>query len=334
MKIDVIIPAYKAQNTMLRALSSIAMQDIKDDIEVTIVNDADGIGYQKFVDMFSPYMKIREIVMPENGGPGDARQFGIDNTSNELLSFIDADDTYATAFSLRCLRDNLLKEPQNACCFSSFMEDQKTMFVPHQNDSVWMFGKIYKRDFIKKYGIRFKEGSRANEDAGFNMQCKLFSNPNEQIKYISDICYFWHFKEDSITRINDAQYSYDQSFVGYTENMIYALMYAEKINPFNPALLQQKVFIMCNLYECFIEAVARDKRFIEQNYNSCKLYYEAIYREIDAKITDEVLSEVYNEVMRNAYGMNKLVRIIPEIGIKEFLEKLRKDESYIVKTDA
>lgn len=44
-KIDIIIPAYKAQNTLLRTLSSIASQEIVDDVEVTIVNDADGIGY-------------------------------------------------------------------------------------------------------------------------------------------------------------------------------------------------------------------------------------------------------------------------------------------------
>ena len=63
MKIDVIIPAYKAQGTILRTLSSIAEQAILDDVEVTIVNDHDGIGYKKFVDMFKPYMKIRELLI-------------------------------------------------------------------------------------------------------------------------------------------------------------------------------------------------------------------------------------------------------------------------------
>ena len=57
-RIDVIIPAYKAQNTILRTLSSIALQNIVEDIDVTIVNDADGIGYKKYVDMFSPFMNI------------------------------------------------------------------------------------------------------------------------------------------------------------------------------------------------------------------------------------------------------------------------------------
>ena len=63
-KIDIIIPAFKAQNTILRTLSSIACQSILNDIEVTIVNDACPNGnYKKFVDMFSPYMQIKEIKM-------------------------------------------------------------------------------------------------------------------------------------------------------------------------------------------------------------------------------------------------------------------------------
>ena len=93
-KIDVIIPAYKAQNTILRTLSSIAEQEILDDLEVTIVNDADDIGYKEFVDMFSPYMKIKEITMKKNGGPGEARQHGLENTTNPFITFIDNRSDY------------------------------------------------------------------------------------------------------------------------------------------------------------------------------------------------------------------------------------------------
>lgn len=323
MKIDVIIPAYKAQNTIIRTLSSIAMQSIVKDLKITIVNDCDGEGYQHFVDMFSPYMDIQEIVMKKNGGPGDARQYGIDHTDNPLLTFIDADDTFAGAYALHILRESLLKEKENACVFSSFIEENvNNTFITHTNDGVWMFGKIYKRDFINKYKIRFKEGSRANEDAGFNMICKLVNNPNEKIKYIPDTTYFWHFKEDSITRINKGQYSYDQSYVGYTDNMIYALKYVEGMNPFNQQLMLTKVMIMCNLYEYWIETDARDKRFVEQNLGCAKRFYNEVYKEIEPKIKDEVLAEVYNEIMRSAYIGNKLFKIIPSVGIKDFLKQL------------
>ena len=324
-KIDIIIPAYKAQNTILRTLSSIALQEVVNDIEVTIVNDADGIGYKNFVDMFSPFMKIREIVMDKNGGPGDARQYGIDHTENPLIMFIDADDTFSGAFAIKTLRLQLLSDPRNACCFSQFLEDQQVTYIGHPNDTVWMFGKMYRRDFLKRYDIRFLPGSRSNEDGGFNMICKLCSNQNEQIKFIQDITYYWHFKEDSITRVNNAQYSYDRSFVGYTNNMIYAIKHAEKMCPFNGSIMQQKVLVLCNLYEYYIETEERDKRFIEQNWNCCRKYYAQVYREIKDKINDKIFSEIYNEIMRNCYMGNKLYGIVPRIGIKEFLDQLEKE---------
>lgn len=266
-KIDIIIPAYKAQDTILRTLSSIAMQEIVEDVDVTIVNDCDGIGYQKFIDMFGPYMSIKEIVMEKNGGPGDCRQYGYNNTKNPLVTFIDADDTFAHAFALKILRNQLLVEPENACCFSSFLEDQRVTYLNHQADSVWMFGKLYKRAFIDRYQIHFPSDSRSNEDNGFNMMCKLCANQNEKIKYIQDITYYWHFKEDSITRKDNANYSYNGSFRGYTQNMIEALQHAEKMSPFNGQILQQKILIMCNLYEYWLETGVRDSRYEDQTGN-------------------------------------------------------------------
>ncbi len=326
-RVDVIIPAYKAQDSILRTLSSIATQTNVADLDVTIVNDADGIGYKKFVDMFSPFFSIREIVMEKNGGPGDARQYGLDNTTNPIVTFIDADDTFSGAFALKTLYVHLLAEPQTACCFSNFLEEGEGIYTQHPNDTVWMFGKVYKRAFLKKYDIHFLPGSRANEDNGFNMLCKLCSNNMEQIKFIPDITYYWHFKEDSITRKNNCEYSYGGSFPGYTENMIYAIKEAEKRVPFNGNIMQQKVSILCNLYEYYIETEERDKRFIEQNWNSCLKYYKEIYREIRNKITDAIFSQVYNDVMRNCYAGDKLHGIIPRIGIKEFLDKLEEDAS-------
>lgn len=326
-KIDIIIPAYKAQNTIIRTLSSIASQEVVDDVEVTIVNDADGVGYQKFVDMFSPFFKIREITLETNGGPGVARQKGLSETTNPLVTFIDADDTFSGAFALKTLRLQLLAEPYNACCFSAFLEDQRTTYINHPNDTVWMFGKLYKRDFLKRYDIHFPPNSRANEDNAFNMMCKLCANQNEQIKFIQDITYYWHFKEDSITRRDNANYSYNGSFVGYTDNMIYAIKESEKRAPFNGNIMQQKVMIMCNLYEYWLETGVRDARYEKQNWDCCVNFYKEIFKDIREKIPENILADCYNDVMRNCYMGNKMFGIIPKMGFKEFLNKLEEDSN-------
>ena len=195
------------------------------------------------------------------------------------------------------------------------------MYVAHNQDTIWMFGKLYRRDFLDLHNIKMND-TRANEDNGFNMLCKLLCDQYHQIKFIPDVVYYWHTNENSITRINNCQYSYDQSFVGYTENMIWAFKEAEKRNPFNGTILYEKVATLMNLYEYFIETEVRDPRFVEQNWGHCKLYYKEIYREVKDKIPEKAFIEAYNNVIRNTYMGDKLNGIIPSMGIYEFINKL------------
>lgn len=328
-KIDIIIPAYKAQGTILRTLSSIACQSILDDLEVTIVNDCCPNGdYKKYVDMFSPFMKIREIKLAENGGPGLARQYGIDNTHNQYFTCIDADDTFSGALALETLRAGIQLNPAIQCCVGTFVQiNENLQLIPHQNDMVWMFGKIYKRDFINKYNIRFND-TRANEDTGFNTIVRILcnNNPNEIVHWINETVYYWHEKKDSITRINDCQYSFDQSFCGWTDNMIYAINHTKKIQPFNGYVDQWTLECMLQLYSYYIETVARNPIFSAQNWEYVKKFYHSCYKKIEANITEEMLAFSYSMLMQEKSKSGVLTGIIPCMGIREFFDRLHTEE--------
>ena len=328
-KIDIIIPAYNAQGTILRTLSSIACQSILDDLEVTIVNDCCLNGdYSAFVSMFEPYMSIREIKMPRNGGPGQARQFGIDQTGNQYFTCIDADDTFAGALALEELRAGIQLNPAIQCCVGTFVQlNGGLQLVPHQNDMVWMFGKLYKREFIDRYKIRFNE-TRANEDTGFNTIVRLLcsNNPNEIVHWISEVVYYWHEKTDSITRINNGQYSYDQSFCGWTDNMIYAIETAKRIQPFNGAIDQWTLECMIQLYSYYIETIARAPVFAEQNWEYTKKFYHACYRKIEPNVTEEMLGMAYSMTMQGKFAGGSMLGIIPCMGIHEFMDKLHQED--------
>lgn len=328
-RIDVIIPAYKAHGTLLRTLSSITEQTVLKDVDVTIVNDACPEGdYSKFVKMFSPYMNIREIGLSENGGPGVARQYGIDNTKNEFFTCIDADDTFCGSLALEIMREGIKIDPSVKCCSASFLqlgENLQTM-VGHANDMVWMFGKMYRREFIEHYKIRFNE-TRANEDTGFNTIVRLLcDNPQEQVRFLGECVYYWHHKEDSITRINECQYSYDQSFCGWTDNMIYAVDHVKKYKPFSGAVSQHIVSTLLNLYYYYIETVARKPVFAEQNWEYVKKFYHHCYKRIEDDISDEVLSGMFSMCSQEKWASGSLLGIVPHIGIHEFIEKLKTEE--------
>jgi glycosyltransferase involved in cell wall biosynthesis len=114
-----------------------------------------------------------------------ARQYGLDNTSNGYITFIDADDTFNGAFALKALRNGIeVGGGIYQMCVGVFDEvheegipaDQGPILLEHAQDMVWMFGKLYRRSYIDKYNIRFHKTSRANEDNGFNTICRLCSN--------------------------------------------------------------------------------------------------------------------------------------------------------------
>ena len=339
-KIDVIIPAYNVPDHILfRCLASIACQDIVSDLEVTIVDDASTEqNYATVAAYFDSIMKINILRYEINGGPGVARQYGIDHTSNGYMTFIDADDTFNGSFALKALRNSIeINGGLYQMSVGVFDEVHEAGLAPgdgpilmaHEQDLVWMFGKMYRRSFIDKYIIRFHETSRANEDNGFNRLFQLCTNDNEQINFIPAHVYYWHENPNSITRANDCEYSYGgsskDSFYGYVENMIYAVKEAKKRNPYNGFITMWAVSCMLHIYEYYIECVARAPEHAENNFKWCKRYYNEVYKNFEADISDEILAQHYNDTMRNAYMGNKMTGIIPCMSIYEFLNALKEN---------
>ena len=341
-KIDVIIPAFNVpDNILFRCLASVACQDIVKDVVVTIVDDASTEqNYYAVAKNFESIMKINILRYETNGGPGVARQYGMDHTSNGYITFIDADDTFNGAFALKALRNNIeVNNNTPQMCVGVFEEvhesnlpaGQGPILMKHESDMIWMFGKLYRRSFIDQFKIHFHETSRANEDNGFNTLIRLCTNHPDQIRFIPAHVYYWHESPNSITRANNCQYSYGSSirdsFYGYVENMIFAVKEAKKRNPYNGFITQWAVNCMLNIYEYYIECYARAKDHAETNFKWCKRYYDEVYKDLENDISDQILADQYNDIMRNAYMGNKLAGIIPCMGIHEFLEKLKEDDN-------
>ena len=339
-KIDVIIPAYNvADEILFRCLASIACQTIVSEVEVTIVDDASTKeNYKKVAKHFEDIMKINILRYEENKGPGVARQYGIDHTSNGYMTFIDADDTFNGAFALKALRNSIEMNDGIYCMAVGVFDEvhesglkpgDGPILMAHERDMVWMFGKLYRRSFIDKYNIHFHESSRANEDNGFNTLIRLCCNDREQINFIGAHVYYWHESPNSITRANDCQYSYGgsirDSFYGFVENMIFAIKEAKKRNPYNGYITMWAVNCMINIYEYYVEGYARANDHAKNNFKWCKRYYDEIYKELEPNISKEILAQQYNDIMRNAYMGDKLNGIIPHIGIFEFLDSLKDD---------
>lgn len=322
-KIDIIIPAYHAQSTIARTLGSLVMQTIIDQCTVYICNDAGGDDYKVFVDSFSPFMDVHEIVLPQNGGGGVARQYGIDNSTAPFFMCMDADDTLAGPFALITMLKYIEEDPKNCVITAAFLEELPGMrLVKHDNDMIWMHGKLYRRSFIDKYHIDFDEG-RSNEDNGFNKTCLLCSSEEEKVVSIPDVVYFWHYKEDSITRINNYEYTYNQSFIGYTDEMIHAIKRAREEKPFSVQTEKFAVSVMAELYIQVLQTIHGDPRFADQNIKYAGKYYREIFEPLSLKVPKKDINVIFADVLtQKAAGLKG---IVPDFTIHQFITQLAQD---------
>ena len=97
--VSVIVPTYKRDSSLVRALESLENQTYKN-IEVVVVNDCVEEAWkeyventiQKFID--NGILKIVFIQNQVNLGSAKTRNVGIENASGKYITFLDDDDVY------------------------------------------------------------------------------------------------------------------------------------------------------------------------------------------------------------------------------------------------
>lgn len=87
-KVSVIIPFYNRRDWLVEAVESVLGQSYKN-IEIIVINDGSKEDVSEFVRIYQG--KIRYF-FKENGGPGSARNFGIEKAAGEYIAFLDSDD--------------------------------------------------------------------------------------------------------------------------------------------------------------------------------------------------------------------------------------------------
>lgn len=194
MKIDIIICAYNAHKYIDIALNSVVTQSIKEQIQVTIVNDGSVKDYCDIVDKYRDMLKINIINLRKNHGLGYAKQVGLSKTNNEYFMFLDSDDRFKEDNSV----EKLYKEVQNntslkLVCGMIELNGKVT------HSQIFLHGKLFKRSHIVKYKIKNKN-LYIYEDLCFLNAYECLLEENEK-RNISDViyCYNQGLSSESIT---------------------------------------------------------------------------------------------------------------------------------------
>lgn len=311
--IDIIIPAYNSHKTIDLTLSSIAYQTITDELNVYIVNDASEKDYSDFVKYYSNFFKIKELKMRKNGGPGAARQYGIDHSSGDYIVFIDADDCFVDCTSLVTLKSSI-EENNSDLVIASFVEEIPNRFVTRNNDTIWLHGKIYRRKYLVENNIRFNN-TRANEDNGFN-QLLLFSDP--VVNYINDVVYIWKNNANSITRSNNKEYDVT-GLEGYVYNMLWAIEEAVKRGYKHDRIKRLAFGALCEMYYKYL--IYGDA--ITNLFYYCKKLKDVYYSLGDVFLDEASVLECQFNANYNEYNRMKLLS--PRITFNEYLNIVDKE---------
>jgi len=211
--LSIVIPYYEEkEKDIFPLLSSINSQiGINFDlVEVILVNDGNqNTIADSFLELFFN-LDITVHYMPENRGPGVARQYGLDRVKGQYVMFCDADDILHNVGVLGTFIQEIYQNKPNIIT-SPWLEelqdeDGNILYVTHNIDATWMHGKVFNTNYLRNYDIRFDDTLRVHEDSYFlGIAFDLTDNKRMLQNLVS---YVWRWRKNSITRVNDAEYTF------------------------------------------------------------------------------------------------------------------------------
>lgn len=222
MKFSLILPTYKVEKYITACLESCCNQTniSSSDYEIIIVNDEtpdNSISVAQEVIKRYPEHNWK-IVNRKNGGLSAARNSGIVEANGDYLWFIDSDD-YIETNALSVLSEAANKGDFDIVNFThktvyknNRVVGGKDKFYGYASTGVDYLSKhgflsawtcIYKREFIERNNLKFKEGV-IWEDSEFNTRAYMLT---DNCYCISDALYYYIRREDSISDLKATPFS-------------------------------------------------------------------------------------------------------------------------------
>ena len=90
-KISVVIPVYKVENYIHKCMESILNQTY-DNLEIVLIDDGSPDNCPEICDKYAQEYSNVIVYHKENGGLGDARNYGVTHAKGDYIAFVDSDD--------------------------------------------------------------------------------------------------------------------------------------------------------------------------------------------------------------------------------------------------
>ena len=222
-EISIIIPNYNTEKYLPRCLDSLINQTFQD-IEIIVIDDGSKDNSFDVIQKYAQQDKRIKLIRQQNSGPAKARNQGLENATGKYLMFCDSDDWYEPNMC-QIMYDTIEKQKVDVVCCHNFFDWEENLdsqekeerlvekyYNPKKsgkytlNDktilstNVMLWNKIWRRDLIEQYCIRFPEGHEHDDDAFWYM----YAFVTKDIFYLKDKLYHYFLRAGSImsTQVN------------------------------------------------------------------------------------------------------------------------------------
>ena len=212
---SIIIPVFNSESTIMHCVDSVLDQNyLHKNIEIIIVDDCSTDDTANILSYLAENHKslIKCFKTPENAGPGNARNIGIENSNNEWILFLDSDDTlepYALKklssisninefqiigydWSLNTEYEDKLGQRND---FSNLLKCRNERFLDSlalRMDGSVIF-TLFRKDFINNNNLRFFDGF--HEDVDFIFKTYFIA---EKVGLLNEVIYIKSHRPTSI----------------------------------------------------------------------------------------------------------------------------------------
>jgi len=226
--LSIVVPVYNVEAYLCRCLDSIAAGVIScgAGIEVLVIDDGSKDNSGSIAERYGLEFDFIKVFHKENAGATSARNDGIRRAEGEWIWFVDADDwidseavsrmkqAVVRHFSAEILLfDGIRHYGGKETAWSHFKDGQQwegqeilylqagTLYYPFAGQRTGIplaapWDKLYRRDFLCKNGLPFREQLKVLDDMVFNME--VFGKA-KLVCYVKEIIYHYRYVPDSIT---------------------------------------------------------------------------------------------------------------------------------------
>lgn len=218
-QISIVIPVYNAEQYLRDSLESILSQSFHD-WELILVDDGSTDGSLQIIREFEIHDNRIISFSQDNGGPSKARNRGIDEAKGEYVYFMDADDWLEPTFleSFFCSTGNV----NNDIVFQGFQREypdgrSEKMFAMDSDTTTtskediicklykehvygWAWCKLFRREIINKYHLRYDESLNLWEDELFTTE---YLKHAKTVRTVNNHLYHYRILQGSLMQTNN-----------------------------------------------------------------------------------------------------------------------------------